>query len=170
VAAEPKVRLPRITLCLGNWYHCDYAGNGGSNVSSYRTNGTARAAGGQSDPNPTGVIVLNVAADTYVNNNPGFASSVPPKPIPVTMQNIATIQAITDGTSNTLLVGEKFISIKYYQAGNTGTGYPTQWGDLNGYTAGVGWDQVRYGFFARGYREFSFSRSGTQAAVEMRPK
>jgi hypothetical protein len=23
---------------------------------------------------------------------------------------------------------------------------------------------------ARGYREFSFSRSGTQAAVEMRPK
>jgi hypothetical protein len=24
--------------------------------------------------------------------------------------------------------------------------------------------------FARGYREFSFSRSGTQAAVEMRPK
>jgi prepilin-type N-terminal cleavage/methylation domain-containing protein/prepilin-type processing-associated H-X9-DG protein len=136
----------RGDMVYRGWFHSDYAANGGSNV---RITGSGRRveAAGQSDPNPSGVIVLNVAADNYVNANPGFAATTPPLPIPVTMQNTVRMLSITDGTSNTILIGEKFISPKYYQPGNTGSGYPFQWGDLNGYTAGVGWDQVRYGFW-----------------------
>jgi hypothetical protein len=37
---------------------------------------------------------------------------------------------------------------------------------VNMATIGEAWIEK----IARGYREFSFSRSGTQAAVEMRPK
>jgi prepilin-type N-terminal cleavage/methylation domain-containing protein/prepilin-type processing-associated H-X9-DG protein len=128
------------------WFHSDYAANGGSNV-----NAAGRQAAGQSDPNPNGVIVLNVAADNYVLNYPGgaakFRAANPPLPILATMQNVVRMTSITDGTSNTMFVGEKFISPKYYQPGNTGTGYRFQWGDLNGYTAGVGWDQIRYGYW-----------------------
>jgi prepilin-type N-terminal cleavage/methylation domain-containing protein/prepilin-type processing-associated H-X9-DG protein len=128
------------------WYHCDYAGNGGSNVTAAGKQGP-----GQSDRSPNGVIVLNIAADDYVLNYPGgagaFKAANPPLPILATMQNVVRMASVTDGTSNTLFVGEKFISPKYYQPGNTGSGYRFQWGDLNGYTAGVGWDQVRYGYW-----------------------
>jgi prepilin-type N-terminal cleavage/methylation domain-containing protein/prepilin-type processing-associated H-X9-DG protein len=129
------------------WFHCDYAANGGSNLTAAGKQGP-----GQSDPNPNGVIVMNVAADNYVLSYPGgaavFRAASPPLPILATMQNVVRMASITDGTSNTLFVGEKFISPKYYQPGNTGSGYRFQWGDLNGYTAGVGWDQVRYGYWA----------------------
>jgi prepilin-type N-terminal cleavage/methylation domain-containing protein/prepilin-type processing-associated H-X9-DG protein len=139
------------------WFHCDYAGNGGSNVvpgTSTPARPYGQNAGGQSDPSPTGVIVMNVAADNYVNaynakNGGGsFQKVVPPLPILANMANVVRMLSITDGTSNTLFVGEKFISPKYYQPGNTGSGYRFQWGDLNGYTAGTGWDQVRYGRFS----------------------
>jgi prepilin-type processing-associated H-X9-DG protein len=136
----------RGDMVYQGWYHCDYAANGGSNV-----NAAGKQGKGQSDPTPNGVIVLNVAADNYVLNYPGgagaFKAASPPLPILATMQNVVRMASITDGTSNTLFVGEKFISPKYYQPGNTGSGYAFQWGDLNGYTAGVGWDQVRYGYF-----------------------
>jgi prepilin-type N-terminal cleavage/methylation domain-containing protein/prepilin-type processing-associated H-X9-DG protein len=125
------------------WFHGDYAANGGSNVTAAGKQGP-----GQSDPTPNGVIVLNVAADNYVKNYPGGKFlTAGPLPILATMQNVVRMTSITDGTSNTLFVGEKFISPKYYQPGNTGSGYRFQWGDLNGYTAGVGWDQVRYGYW-----------------------
>jgi prepilin-type N-terminal cleavage/methylation domain-containing protein len=130
------------------WFHSDYAANGGSNLTVDGKQGK-----GQSDPNPNGVIVLNVAADNYViayNNEHGsgsFQKASPPLPILATMQNVVRMASITDGTSNTLFVGEKFISPKYYYPGNTGSSYRFQWGDLNGYTAGVGWDQVRYGYW-----------------------
>jgi prepilin-type N-terminal cleavage/methylation domain-containing protein/prepilin-type processing-associated H-X9-DG protein len=128
------------------WFHCDYAANGGSNV-----NAAGKQGPGQSDPNPNGVIVMNVAADNYVKNYPGgavaFKAASPPLPILATMQNAVRMGSITDGTSNTLFVGEKYISPKYYYPGNTGSSYRFQWGDLNGYTAGVGWDQVRYGYY-----------------------
>jgi prepilin-type N-terminal cleavage/methylation domain-containing protein len=127
------------------WFHCDYAGNGGSNV-TILASGRAVQGPGQSDKSPNGVIVMNFAADDYVRANAGFTRAGP-KPIPATMTNVVRMLSITDGTSNTLFVGEKFISPKYYQPGNTGSGYRFQWGDLNGYTAGVGWDQVRYGYW-----------------------
>jgi hypothetical protein len=76
---------------------------------------------------------MNFAADAYVKANPGFTTAGP-KPIPVTMQNAVRIANIADGTSNTLFVGEKFISPKYYQPGNTGSLYQFQWG-----TALHGW-------------------------------
>jgi prepilin-type N-terminal cleavage/methylation domain-containing protein/prepilin-type processing-associated H-X9-DG protein len=138
----------RGDMVYQGWFHCDYAANGGSNV-----NAAGKQAAGQSDPNPNGVIVMNVAADNYVlayNKDKGsgaFQKANPPLPILATMQNVVRMTSITDGTSNTLFVGEKFISPKYYQPGNTGSGYAFQWGDLNGYTAGVGWDQVRYGYW-----------------------
>jgi prepilin-type N-terminal cleavage/methylation domain-containing protein/prepilin-type processing-associated H-X9-DG protein len=140
----PSRRGPMVDQ---GWFHCDYAGNGGANT---RPNGKQNI--GQSDPNPTGVIVMNVAADNYVNNYPGgpgvFRKTVPPLPILANMTNVVRMLSITDGTSNTLFVGEKFISPKYYEPGNTGSGYRFQWGDLNGYTAGTGWDQVRYGYWS----------------------
>jgi prepilin-type N-terminal cleavage/methylation domain-containing protein/prepilin-type processing-associated H-X9-DG protein len=136
----------RGDMVYQGWFHSDYAANGGSNVTAAGKQGP-----GQSDPNPNGVIVMNVAADNYVLNYPGgaakFRAANPPLPILATMQNVVRMTSITDGTSNTLFVGEKFISPKYYQPGNTGSGYAFQWGDLNGYTAGVGWDQVRYGYW-----------------------
>ena len=138
----------RGNMVYQGWFHGDYAANGGSNMTADGKQGK-----GQSDTSPNGVIVLNVAADDYVNaynkaNGTGaFQKANPPLPILATMQNVVRMASITDGTSNTLFVGEKFISPKYYQPGNTGSSYPFQWGDLNGYTAGVGWDQVRYGYW-----------------------
>jgi prepilin-type N-terminal cleavage/methylation domain-containing protein/prepilin-type processing-associated H-X9-DG protein len=135
------------------WFHSDYAANGGSDMNS---TGTARLAG-QSEHNPNGPIVLNSAAEDYVTgykpSEQAFRTANPPLPILATMRNVVTMVSISDGTSNTLLVGEKYLSPKYYQAGNALTpsgaqsGYQFQWGDLNGYTAGTGWDQLRYGYW-----------------------
>jgi len=143
----PSRRGPMVDQ---NWFHCDYAGNGGSNTnpgSNTATSPNGSAAAGQGDKNPTGVIVMNFASDDYIKSVAGFITNTTPQPIPASagMTNVVRMASITDGTSNTMFVGEKFISPKYYQPGNTGSGYRFQWGDLNGYTAGVGWDQIRYG-------------------------
>jgi prepilin-type N-terminal cleavage/methylation domain-containing protein/prepilin-type processing-associated H-X9-DG protein len=139
---------PASTAHPLGWFHSDYAANGGSDL---QPSGKGRL-GGQSEPNANGPVVLNVAADNYVNNfkpsRNAFLNANPPLPIPVTMQNVVTMVSITDGTSNTLLVGEKYLSPKYYQyTPGTTNNYGFQWGDLNGYTAGTGWDQVRYGYW-----------------------
>jgi prepilin-type N-terminal cleavage/methylation domain-containing protein/prepilin-type processing-associated H-X9-DG protein len=58
-----------------------------------------------------------------------------------------TLTTITDGTSNTLLVGEKYVTTTLYAGADPAVtgGYGHQWGDLNGYYAGWGWDTVRFG-------------------------
>jgi len=131
-------------------YHSDYAGNGGSTESgrAYNRNGG------------NGVISWNYNTQQYVTfmgaafMGTSSAGVAIPQGVPATytnnglqsgyMANPVTIASITDGTSNTILAGEKYISTIYYQPGNYG-GYPLQWGDLNGYTNGVGWDNTRWG-------------------------
>jgi prepilin-type N-terminal cleavage/methylation domain-containing protein/prepilin-type processing-associated H-X9-DG protein len=58
-----------------------------------------------------------------------------------------TLTTISDGTSNTLLVGEKYVTTTLYRGADPAAtgGYGHQWGDLNGYYAGWGWDTVRFG-------------------------
>jgi prepilin-type N-terminal cleavage/methylation domain-containing protein/prepilin-type processing-associated H-X9-DG protein len=82
----------------------------------------------ENDPNPTGALARIPPGGTTMNNRISFSS-------------------LTDGSSNTLLVGEKFVSTTLYagaDAASTG-GYGHQWGDLNGYYAGWGWDTIRFG-------------------------
>src|SRR5439155_10534858 len=96
----------------GGQFHCDYAGNGGSNTvpgSNTATNPNGSGAGGQSDPKPTGVLVMNVAADNYVlayntaNPTPtnAFQKANPPLPILAPMQNVVRMTDVTDATSTT---------------------------------------------------------------------
>ena len=65
-----------------------------------------------------------------------------------TVNNPVNLPGIPDGSSNTLLVGEKFVSTTLYEgpydSASTG-GYMHQWGDLYGYYAGWGWDTIRFG-------------------------
>ena len=85
----------------------------------------------ENDANPNGPIarIPNTTAGTTVNN-PVNATGIP------------------DGTSNTLLIGEKFVSTTLYEGpydlASTGN-YGHQWGDLYGFYAGWGWDTIRFG-------------------------
>jgi prepilin-type N-terminal cleavage/methylation domain-containing protein len=82
----------------------------------------------ENDPNPTGALSRIPAGGTALSNRINFA-------------------ALRDGTSNILLVGEKYVTISLYLGGSAAEtgGYIRQWGDLNGYYAGWGWDTVRFG-------------------------
>jgi prepilin-type N-terminal cleavage/methylation domain-containing protein/prepilin-type processing-associated H-X9-DG protein len=93
----------------------DYAANGGD------TN--------ENDPNPTGPI-----------------SRIPPPPA-TTLSGKISIPTISDGTTNTLLVAEKYVTTSLYTGADPAStgGYGHQWGDLNGYYAGWGWDTIRFG-------------------------
>jgi prepilin-type N-terminal cleavage/methylation domain-containing protein len=130
----PSKRPPTLfSYARGPEFHSDYAGCGGDDIDGI----------GQSDPVPNGVIVLNNNAENArgsakgpINGGPGFP----------TQQPINTVN-ISDGTSNTLMIAEKYISIQYYEGASAALtgGYLHQWGDLSGYSVGTGWDQVRYG-------------------------
>jgi prepilin-type N-terminal cleavage/methylation domain-containing protein/prepilin-type processing-associated H-X9-DG protein len=54
--------------------------------------------------------------------------------------NPLSFNSITDGLSNTMLIGEKAINKLTFMSGNSGT-----WGDDEGYAEGLAWDNIRYG-------------------------
>jgi prepilin-type N-terminal cleavage/methylation domain-containing protein/prepilin-type processing-associated H-X9-DG protein len=95
----------------------DYAGNGGD-TSEY-------------DPNPPDGALSRIMWYATVNN----------------VTSKVTLGTIADGTSNTMAVGEKYISTPLYYGGDPAAtaNYVHQWGDLNGWYAGWGWDTVRFG-------------------------
>jgi len=97
----------------------DYAGNAGD-------------TGNEGDPNPNGPMARIAANDT---RNPPIVNN------PVSLDNVP------DGTSNTIAVSEKFVSSPLYGAIDPAQngGYNHQWGDLNGWYAGWGWDTARFG-------------------------
>jgi prepilin-type N-terminal cleavage/methylation domain-containing protein/prepilin-type processing-associated H-X9-DG protein len=95
----------------------DYAGNGGS------------FATGWTDGN--GVVVG--IAHQYDGNGVPIANQV-------TSGSPITFASISDGTSNTLMVGEKAVNLADDQATND-----FDWGDNAGYWAGVAWDTLRFG-------------------------
>src|SRR5262249_26661527 len=66
----------------------------------------------------------------YVNTPPGYTSTTWVK-----VGNV-TIPAISDGTSNTLLLGEKFVSTDQYATG-------AEWGDNNTWAIGNTWISTR---------------------------
>jgi prepilin-type processing-associated H-X9-DG protein len=95
----------------------DYAGNGGS----------AFTAG--TDGN--GVVVA-------IAHN--FDASGVPIPNPTAGGSGITFARISDGSSNTLMVGEKAVNLANDTDGTDG-----DWGDNTGYWAGLAWDTIRFG-------------------------
>jgi prepilin-type N-terminal cleavage/methylation domain-containing protein/prepilin-type processing-associated H-X9-DG protein len=55
---------------------------------------------------------------------------------PCTQLAVVNFAAITDGTSNTVLVGEKYVSVDLYRGG--------QWGDNNSWAIGSTWISARH--------------------------
>jgi prepilin-type N-terminal cleavage/methylation domain-containing protein/prepilin-type processing-associated H-X9-DG protein len=104
----------------------DYAGNGGTFSLGW---------GGTDGTDNTGVFVGVI-----------HARATGPRPRPVTSTVVKgaplSFAAITDGTSNTLMVGEKAVNRLTYQSANSGT-----WGDYENYAEGLAWDNIRYGTF-----------------------
>jgi prepilin-type N-terminal cleavage/methylation domain-containing protein len=104
----------------------DYVANGGTSDSSPNANMNGIMAGGE--------------VDTAAGGNPP----------PVVIRNPISIEHISDGTSNTLMVAEKFVSTQLYAPADTSPGggltggYSGQWGDLGGMYASNSWDTVRF--------------------------
>jgi prepilin-type N-terminal cleavage/methylation domain-containing protein/prepilin-type processing-associated H-X9-DG protein len=86
-----------------------------------------------------GAAGLTWEADA-TNVNQFYNGVVIPKEIcfasPCTQLPVITFTAITDGTSNTVIVGEKYVSTDKY-GGN-------QWGDNNSWANGATWNSARY--------------------------
>src|SRR5262249_2101071 len=84
--------------------------------------------------------------DEYNPIQTGPMSPIPPPPA-TQLNGKITIPAISDGTTNTLLIGEKYVTVNLYTGADPAStgGYGHQWGDLNGYYAGWGWDTIRFG-------------------------
>jgi prepilin-type N-terminal cleavage/methylation domain-containing protein/prepilin-type processing-associated H-X9-DG protein len=100
----------------------DYAGNGGTYSLGWdsQTDGT----------NNTGVFngVIHALAPN---------GSVSPT---IVSGNTMTFAAITDGLSNTMLIGEKAVNKATYMSSTD-----SDWGDDEGYAIGLAWDNIRYG-------------------------
>lgn len=86
----------------------DYAGNGGSTT--------------EGSNNHNGMLVRN---SIYKANNAGYQSFS------------VKMNSVKDGTSNTIMVGEKYSSQTILQGG--------QYGDNTGWYSGWGWDTIRFG-------------------------
>jgi prepilin-type N-terminal cleavage/methylation domain-containing protein/prepilin-type processing-associated H-X9-DG protein len=99
-----------------NTFMTDYAGNGGD-ASTGGTNGDGVVVGIQHNYNGNVPIAQQV-----VSGSPTRMAS------------------ITDGSSNTMMVGEKAANLANDTAAND-----FDWGDNAGYWAGVAWDTLRFG-------------------------
>jgi len=101
----------------------DYAANGGTYSLGYDpqtdgTNNTGTFNGVMHALDPTGMFL-----------------------IPTVIKGKAVRFAdITDGLSNTMLLGEKAVNKATYQSNTDG-----DWGDDEGYAIGLAWDNIRYG-------------------------
>jgi len=108
----------------------DYAGNGGTLSLGYP------GANPSGTDNGTGIFV----GINHVRVTTG------PAPHPMTSQvsggSPISITAISDGTSNTLSIGEKAVNKATFQSANSGT-----WGDYENYSQGLSWDNIRYGTY-----------------------
>jgi prepilin-type N-terminal cleavage/methylation domain-containing protein len=100
----------------------DYAGNGGTYSLGWdsQTDGT----------NNTGVfngVIHAVGANGVLTPT-------------VVKGGTMTLNTITDGLSNTMMLGEKAINKTLYLSSND-----VDWGDDEGYAIGLAWDNIRYG-------------------------
>jgi prepilin-type N-terminal cleavage/methylation domain-containing protein/prepilin-type processing-associated H-X9-DG protein len=105
----------------------DYAGNGGSYAFGY-------------DPRATDGTTLTGPLQGV--NHAVVKSSTGKRILSATVLSGAPLSfaAVTDGLSNTMLIGEKAANSITAQNGNDGT-----WGDDEGYVFGVAWDAIRFG-------------------------
>jgi prepilin-type N-terminal cleavage/methylation domain-containing protein len=102
----------------------DYAGNGGTFSLGY---------GGTDGTDNTGCFVGVIHE---------LASTGSPRPVTSKVVKGAPLNfaSITDGLSNTMLIGEKAVNKLTYQSNADQT-----WGDDQGYAEGLAWDNIRYG-------------------------
>jgi prepilin-type N-terminal cleavage/methylation domain-containing protein len=100
----------------------DYAGNGGTYSLGWdsQTDGT----------NNTGVF--NGVIHALGSNGALTSTIVGGSPM--------SFASITDGLSNTMLIGEKAVNRATYMSGTD-----SDWGDDEGYAIGLAWDNIRYG-------------------------
>jgi prepilin-type N-terminal cleavage/methylation domain-containing protein len=107
----------------------DYAGNGGTLPLGYGANDGTQL---------NGVFV----GTQHTQNAPnGWLS------LPTTEGGAQPITFISDGLSNTMLIGEKSVDQQtMFNGGDTaGTSWGPTWGDDEGYQNGLSWDNIRYG-------------------------
>jgi prepilin-type N-terminal cleavage/methylation domain-containing protein len=104
----------------------DYAGNGGTFSLGW---------GGTDGTDNTGVFVGVIHAR---------ATGASPRPVTSTVVKGAPLKfgAISDGLSNTMIIGEKAVNKLTFQSTSSGT-----WGDYENYAEGLAWDNIRYGTF-----------------------
>jgi prepilin-type N-terminal cleavage/methylation domain-containing protein len=105
----------------------DYAGNGGSYAAGY----DPLANGGTSMNGPLQGVTHSI---TRAADNKRILSTT------VVAGGPLSFAAITDGLSNTMLVGEKAVNSLTAQNSNDAS-----WGDDEGYVFGVTWDAMRWG-------------------------
>jgi prepilin-type N-terminal cleavage/methylation domain-containing protein len=102
----------------------DYAGNGGTFSLGW---------GGTDGTDNTGIFVGVIHVRDL---------TVRPRPVTTTIMKGAGLKfaSVTDGLSNTMLIGEKAVNKLTYQSASSGT-----WGDYENYAEGLAWDNIRYG-------------------------
>jgi prepilin-type N-terminal cleavage/methylation domain-containing protein/prepilin-type processing-associated H-X9-DG protein len=104
----------------------DYAGNGGSYAFGY-------------DPGATDGTTMN-GVFQGVNHVVDSSGKRPVLTAKVVDGRALTFADLTDGLSNTMLIGEKAVNLLTSTSNNDGT-----WGDDEGYVFGVAWDTIRFG-------------------------
>jgi prepilin-type processing-associated H-X9-DG protein len=105
----------------------DYAGNGGTSSLGY-----GAADGTSSSLTGCFVGISHARAATGTPVRPLIPTVVGGSPL--------SLPQISDGTSNTMMIGEKAVNKLTMMSNNDQT-----WGDDQGYAEGLAWDNIRYG-------------------------